>query len=209
MQEVFAIAAATLNGIVGATDGQGQPVIPFKSSADKKFFKHKTQGCALVVGRKTFESMQSKALPGRPMIVVSSQDQKVAHDSPDEVFFVRDVKSAIVKGLNLGLSVAICGGHHVWLDGLAYCTRAYINIVHTEVDGDTYFPHLGPAELIDLAEYKANPDKGELGLTYLTLVPRPGGKFMPRPVSEGEPCIPPSLSLDRLRADFETRMRPK
>lgn len=67
--KIIAIAAITYDGILGV-DNQ----LAVKSSYDMNWFKTKTTGNTVLMGRKTFESMGSKGLPNRDNIVVTTQD---------------------------------------------------------------------------------------------------------------------------------------
>lgn len=64
------IVAVSENGIIGR-DGD----MPWKLSTDLKRFKALSMGKPLVMGRKTFESVGSKPLPGRPHVIVSRSQQ--------------------------------------------------------------------------------------------------------------------------------------
>lgn len=63
-----AIVAMNRDRVIGL-DGR----LPWHYSADLRRFKRRTMGCAIVMGRKTWESIGSTALPGRRNIVISRQ----------------------------------------------------------------------------------------------------------------------------------------
>lgn len=65
---VNCIFARTLNGVIGINN-----MLPWHIKEDLAKFKELTMGHVLIMGRKTWESMGSKPLPGRVSIVVSSQ----------------------------------------------------------------------------------------------------------------------------------------
>src|SRR5271154_3909195 len=75
-----AIAAMSENRVIG---NQGK--IPWHIPEDFRWFKHKTMGGTLIMGRKTFESI-GKPLPGRKTVVLTRQPMevpgvKVYHDA--------------------------------------------------------------------------------------------------------------------------------
>jgi len=63
--ELVAVAAVARNGVIGADNG-----LPWRVSSDLKHFKALTMGKPLILGRRTFESLQ-RPLPGREIIVVT------------------------------------------------------------------------------------------------------------------------------------------
>ncbi len=67
MKKVGLIVATDPTGIIGI-DG----AIPWKYSEDMRQFKSNTMGSILIMGRKTFESMGCRQLPGRTTMVVTS-----------------------------------------------------------------------------------------------------------------------------------------
>jgi dihydrofolate reductase len=94
---IIGIVAVAENFVVGK-DGK----LPWHYSSDLKFFKQTTSGNAIVMGRKTFDSI-GKALPNRLNIVLSRSSQIVENNvfltkSKDEVL-------ALVKYLNCDLFI--------------------------------------------------------------------------------------------------------
>ncbi|MFN6941465.1 MAG: dihydrofolate reductase, partial [Parvibaculum sp.] len=61
----FVVAIAD-NGVIGRDNG-----LPWKLSGDMAHFKRVTMGKPVIMGRKTWESLPRKPLPGRPNIVVT------------------------------------------------------------------------------------------------------------------------------------------
>src|SRR5689334_15178666 len=61
------IVAAAENGVIGVDNG-----LPWSIPEDTKFFRDKTKGHIIIMGRKTYDSM-GKALPGRLNIVITRQ----------------------------------------------------------------------------------------------------------------------------------------
>lgn len=57
---------------------ENHPVIQF----DKKIFREVTKGGTVVMGRKTWESIGSKPLPGRYNIIITSNPEKMAAETP-------------------------------------------------------------------------------------------------------------------------------
>ncbi len=65
---VSLIVAASTNNVIGKNNQ-----LPWNLPVDMKFFKNTTWGMPVMMGRKTFESMGGKALPGRKNIIITRQ----------------------------------------------------------------------------------------------------------------------------------------
>lgn len=148
------IVAVSQNGVIGK-DGK----IPWFVRGEQKRFKELTMGKPIIMGRKTHESI-GKTLPGRLNVVLSTNPEyKVA------------VGSVLVKSLDEALalpSVAsaeealIIGGSRLFEEAMPRAGRLYLTLVHTEVDGDTFFQY-NPHEwkVISTEMFKKNevPDR--------------------------------------------------
>lgn len=87
-RSVIMIVASSLDMIIGHNN-----TIPWSCKEDMRFFRTSTTGHVVIMGRKTFESLNSKPLPNRINIVISSTlDINNEHDN---VIIVRDMRSAI------------------------------------------------------------------------------------------------------------------
>jgi dihydrofolate reductase len=105
---------------------------------DMKFFKNSTWGLAVIMGRKTYESL-GKPLPGRMNIVVTRQ----AGWQADGVTSATSLKDALHKAEAASFKqVFVIGGGEIYKDALPKADVVYLTRVHTEINGDTYFPHL-------------------------------------------------------------------
>ncbi|MEI7973349.1 MAG: dihydrofolate reductase [Bdellovibrio sp.] len=147
---VIAIAAMAENRVIGRENG-----LPWKAPEDLKFFKEQTQGCILIMGRKTFESLP-RPLPGRPHIVISRSALQWAgptlkspnQNSTSQVQFVPSLKEALQLGVRLQQMDAwpeklmVCGGGEVYRQALEFCDEILLTLIHQEVEGDTFFPEL-------------------------------------------------------------------
>lgn len=122
-----AIAAMSLNRVIGAGNK-----IPWHLPEDFKFFKQRTMGHVLVMGRKTFESI-GKPLPGRETIVLSRSGW--SHPGARTVANLDEVAS-----LAAGRTVFICGGAEIYRQALPLCAELYLTLVKREVEGDAFFP---------------------------------------------------------------------
>jgi dihydrofolate reductase len=96
------IVAVSPSGVIGLNNG-----IPWRKSADLKRFKSVTMGGTLVMGRKTFDSMGRRSLPGRSSIVISRSTQDGVCSSPS-------VEHAIALGEAKGEQVWVIGGWEIY-----------------------------------------------------------------------------------------------
>lgn len=112
-----------------------------------KFFKEKTIGNLVVMGRKTWESLPKKPLEGRQnLVITNSLPDNV---SSQTVFWSLDtfVKSELdfynkYRDI-IGYDIYIIGGASIYEQLLPYCDKAYITVIHkSHNDVDAYFPNL-------------------------------------------------------------------
>lgn len=101
---IIGIVAAAENFAIGK-DGK----LPWHYSADLKFFKQTTVGNAIVMGRKTFDSIE-KALPNRLNIVLSRNPQ-IAEPN---VFLTKSKDEVLVLSKYLNCDLFIIGGESVY-----------------------------------------------------------------------------------------------
>ncbi len=126
---VSLIVATAGSGVIGR-GGR----LPWHLPADLKRFKELTMGHAIVMGRKTFESI-GRCLPGRTTIVLSrtpgfaAKGAVVAGSFDDAMRYAADDDE-----------VFIIGGAEIYRLALPHAARLYVTVVHTDVEGDTFFP---------------------------------------------------------------------
>ncbi len=138
------IVAVAENGVIGKDNG-----LPWKISSDLKYFKERTLGKPVIMGRKTFQSI-GRPLPGRVNIVITRD----ASFAPDGVITALSLDMALDVGKNLALTkgveeVMVIGGAQIYNLTLPDADRLYLTRVHGEVDGDTRFPPLNPDDWLE------------------------------------------------------------
>lgn len=111
---------------------------------DLKFFKNTTWAGVVIMGRKTFESV-NKPLPGRLNIVVTGNKNWQA----EGVMTAADLQQAIeLAGKENFKKIFIIGGGEIYKQSMPMADIIYMTRVHTQIDGDTFFP------LIDTNEWQ-------------------------------------------------------
>ena len=130
--KVVAILARADNGVIGRDGG-----LPWRISADLKRFKALTQGTAMIMGRKTFDSL-GRLLPGRRHIVLTrdrgwrAEGAEVAHDVD------------LARNSDENTAVSVIGGSDIFRLLRPHTTRLELTEVHGEIEGDTVVPPFGP-----------------------------------------------------------------
>ena len=122
---VTLILAAAENGVIGK-DG----AIPWCISDDLKRFKALTMDKTIVMGRKTWDSLPKKPLPGRRNIVVTWQKNWQAEGAET---------MQLEKALDQPEEVFVIGGAEIYRAALPRATRIELTEVHKSFDGDAAF----------------------------------------------------------------------
>jgi dihydrofolate reductase len=139
-----AIAAMAKNRVIGVDNK-----LPWHLPEDFAYFKEKTKGHALILGRKTFDSL-GKPLPGRFHIIITRQKDfkydhpmvKIVHSLEEAVSFAETLTK------QYGDEVFVLGGSEIYLLTLAKLDRIYLTEIDLEPEGDARFPEF------DLSQFK-------------------------------------------------------
>ncbi|TVQ78229.1 MAG: dihydrofolate reductase [Bradymonadales bacterium] len=134
---ISAIAAMSRNRVIGL-----RGALPWHIPADLKFFKEKTLGKSLIMGRKTFESFP-KPLPDRENIVLTRRKgyqavgAKVFSDLAEAIDYCRS-KQPLPDEIFIG------GGSEIYQAAMPMLQRIYLTVIEKDFDGDTFFPEIPP-----------------------------------------------------------------
>lgn len=127
--KIYLVAAVASNGIIGR-NGQ----LPWHLPEDLKHFKSLTMGQAVIMGRRTWESL-GRALPGRENIVVTRQ---AGYEAPGAAV-ARSLEAALT--LCAGDSVAfVIGGEQLFAESLPIAAGLVLTEIQRDYEGDTRFP---------------------------------------------------------------------
>ena len=130
------IVARARNGVIGKDND-----LPWHLSDDLKHFKATTKGCPVIMGRKTWESLPRRPLPGRDNIVLSRDGQYAAPGARVYTSIAAALEAA--KGLAAvagKAEVFVTGGSAIYENALPFADRLYITEVDVEMEGDASFP---------------------------------------------------------------------
>lgn len=127
------IVATSLNNAIGK-DNKMLWHLP----EDFKYFKNTTWGMPIIMGRKTFESI-GKALPGRTNIVITNNKNWQA-EGAEVVYNLEDAITLAAK--TNATEIFITGGAEIYRQSILKANKIYCTLVHTNIDGDTFFPEI-------------------------------------------------------------------
>ena len=125
------IVAADENNVIGKDND-----LIWHLPDDLKFFKQKTSGHCIIMGRNTFESV-GRPLPNRTNIIITRDKNYVA----DGCEIVHSLEDALKLAEN-DSEPFIVGGEQIYRLALPVAERIYLTRVHHEFDGDRHFPEL-------------------------------------------------------------------
>ena len=123
------IAAVARNGVIGSGN-----LIPWHLSDDQKRFKRLTLGHAVIMGRKTFESI-GKPLMGRNNIVIT-RSREWAHAGCQAVASVE----AAFAALEPPRPAFVIGGAEIYALAMPVAERLYLTEIESDFKGDAFFP---------------------------------------------------------------------
>jgi len=151
---VTIVAAVARNGVIGVGGG-----LPWHLPDDLRRFKELTLGHALVMGRRTYESI-GRPLPGRTTVVVTRTPGW--QPGSNEVHVARSLPEALETAAATDGEVFVVGGARVYAEALPLADRLELTLVEAEPDGDTRFPE------IDWSAWQERRREAGDGVSYVT-----------------------------------------
>lgn len=128
---VSIIVAIAQNGTIGDKNS-----LLWHIKEDMRFFRTTTSGHAVIMGRKTFESLGSKPLPKRKNIVITRAERDF-----EGAFTAHSLQEAIAMAEG-DEEIFIIGGAQIYAEALSVADRMYITRVERDYEGDTSFPEI-------------------------------------------------------------------
>ncbi len=132
------IVAVAQNNVIGKDND-----LVWHLPDDMAYFKEKTKGHHVIMGRKNYYAIPEKwrPLPGRPNIVITRQPNLELTG----VVVVNSIEEALDKVKNTNEEEAfIIGGGEIFKQSLDIADKIYFTDIKSEFDGDTYFPDVNP-----------------------------------------------------------------
>lgn len=128
---------------------------------DLKHFKRITENHAVIMGRKTYESI-GRSLPNRINIIVTRDSSTVARNDKNNIIVCNSLEEAITHGKQVeSKEIFIIGGGQIYKQAIKIADKLYLTIVDAEAQADTHFP--------DYSEFKhiVKEERGNsAGLNY-------------------------------------------
>lgn len=150
MKPLAIVVAIARRGVIGAHGS-----LPWKISEDLKHFKSVTMDHAIIMGRKTYDSI-GKALPGRRNIVVSRQLRLQIDGCEVEPTF----EDAIRLARENDEEPRVIGGATIYAEALPIATKIFLTEIDRDVEGDVFFPTFDRSAWAETSRRKSteNPD---------------------------------------------------
>jgi dihydrofolate reductase len=149
MTALALIAAVAKNGVIGRGNA-----LPWRLSADMQRFRALTTGHAVIMGRKTWESI-GRPLPGRQNIVVTRQRDYAA---PGAV--VTGSLDEAMAAIALPEPAYCIGGGELYAQALPRATTLHFTHIDREFSGDTRFPDLDASTWRETAREEHHAPEG-------------------------------------------------
>ncbi len=134
--QIALIAAMASNRVIGHKGD-----IPWKIPGEQKMFKEITMGHTVIMGRKTYESID-RPLCGRTNIVITRQTN---YRAPGCII-AHDLDGALASCSATESEAFICGGGQLYHQALPMAAKIYLTVLPREIRGDTHFPEIPESE---------------------------------------------------------------
>ncbi len=159
------ILARGRNGVIGVGGG-----LPWRLGADLAWFKRVTLGKPMLMGRRTWESLPRKPLPGRPAVVLSRTETGPLPGAL--VFSALDRARAAAAAMATARGadeIFVIGGAALYRQCLDIADRIYLTEVDAEPDGDVFAPAIGP-EWVGIAPASFHPADDRNSAAFTTQI---------------------------------------
>lgn len=152
------VVAVDKNNLIG-----GNNQLVWHLPADLRHFKDITSGHAIIMGRKTFESM-GRPLKNRRNIVITRQTVEIPGC---EVVHSLQEALDLCKG---DQEVFVIGGAEIFRQAMPVAGRIYLTRIHHAFEGDTYFPEpdKNKWEITEQEDHYAD-EKNPYNYSFITL----------------------------------------
>lgn len=170
LASICIVVARGSNGVIGR-DGD----LPWRLRSDLQRFKAITIGKPCIMGRKTWESLPLKPLPGRLNVVLTRDEGWGDEGEARGALVCRTLDEAIEiareQAEDDGVDeICVIGGAALFEAVLPRAKRLYITEVDAAPDGDVLFPAFDEAQWTEVAsEARPAGEKDDHPFTFRTL----------------------------------------
>lgn len=165
--KVCPIVAVADNGVIGKDND-----LPWRIKSEFSYFKSKTMGHPIVMGRKSFDAL-GKPLPGRTNIIITrdkswhADGAMVAHTLEEGIAIAKDIARKDGKD-----EVFIGGGAEIYKLALPLSDRLYYTEVHLKPEGQIHFPTFDRSQWVEIKREFHEALPGEDGNFTITVLDR-------------------------------------
>lgn len=131
MTEFVLVLAKSTNGVIGTADNR----LPFHVPEDLAHLRRITMGHPVVMGRRTWDSLPRRPLPGRDNYVLTHNPN---WSEPGAIPI-----HSLVSLIGVAEQVFVLGGAQVYREAMPYATFALVTEVKIESDGTVKAPGFG------------------------------------------------------------------
>ena len=137
--EIALIYARAANGTIGLGGA-----MPWHLPEDLAHFKRLTNGCPVIMGRKTWDSLPERfrPLPGRHNIVITRQEAW-SENGVQRASSLREALQLCEQDATVS-TVWVIGGAQIYAQALPLANRVEVTEIAQDFDGDAFAPVLGP-----------------------------------------------------------------
>ena len=129
-------------------------------SEDLKRFKSLTFGNTIIMGKRTWESLPRRPLPGRKNIVLTDKEDEIIENSVT-AYSIEDALGKCEKNEE----IFIIGGGSIYKQFMPLADRLYITHVHKKAPADIYFPEID-LKIWEITEKEEFKTEGENSIPY-------------------------------------------
>lgn len=170
LAQIALVVARGSNGVIGKDGG-----LPWRIRSDLQRFKAVTIGKPCIMGRKTWESLPLRPLPGRLNLVLTKDESYHESEKAKGCVVITSLDEALSMAREQAADddvneVAIIGGAAIFEAALPRAKRLYITEVDAAPEGDVVFPHFNEADWVEvLKESHPAGEKDDHAFTFRTL----------------------------------------
>lgn len=159
------IVAVAQNNVIGKDNR-----LIWHLPADMKFFKEKTTGHCVVMGRKSYEALPEnfRPLPNRTNIIITRQNKY----SEQGAVVLNSLEAAINFAREKGESECfIIGGGEIFREAIPLTNKIYLTKIFKKFEGDTFFPDLDETKWMQTEYHEHHPDeKNKFHYAFFTFI---------------------------------------
>ena len=154
--KIILIAALDKGRVIG-----NEGSIPWNIQEDLNYFREKTTNKAIIMGRKTFESI-GRPLPNRLNIVMTRSKEQI-----DDVIIAPNKEVAIEKGRGFSSEIFVIGGEYIYKEFLEMASEMLLTEIDLDTEGDTYFPKWEESEWLEVSREAKKDDSQKINYEFV------------------------------------------